>query len=139
MSQPRRQRFAVALRRPGTSDYLHCRRCGYTGRKLDAHLRYHWYYLPAGFLLGCTGIGLLPLALVIFYLGRLTRPACPACLATSRLTAWHGVPTAEADQIWRKGVAEDRREFLRTKLSLMATMALVLGAIALYLLIRLWF
>lgn len=109
------------------------------GRRLDAHARFHWYYLPVGFLLGCTGIGLIPLLLVVFYLGRLTRPACPACGATSRLAPWGGKPDPEADRIWRQAVADDRREFLRTKLSLMAVVALVLGSATLYLLIRLWF
>jgi hypothetical protein len=139
MPQPQRQRFAVTLRRPGDGGGVHCRRCGYTGRRLDAHARFRWYYLPVGFLLGCTGIGLIPLLLVVMYLGRLSRPACPACGATTRLSAWRGIPTPESDQIWGQAVADDRREFLRTRLSLMAVVALVMGSAVLYLLIRLWF
>ena len=139
MPQSGKQRFAITLRQPYNRNLIRCRSCGYEGRVLEMHIRFHWSFLPIGFLLGCTGLGLIPLVAFIVYLGRLTWNACPACGAKSRLAAWRGAPTPDSEDIWRQAVEQDRREFLRTKLAMTAVAALVVCALILYLLIQLWF
>jgi Zn ribbon nucleic-acid-binding protein len=139
MRRPGEPRFSITVRKPTSGDLIQCRRCGYEGRLLDAHLRFHWYFLPVGFLLGCTIAGLIPLVLLVLYLGRLSWPSCPQCGAVTRLAAWKGPANAESAEIWRRALDNDRREFVRTKLSLLALLALVGSAVVVYLLMQVWF
>lgn len=139
MPAPGRPRFAISVRRRTRDDLIRCRHCGYEGRVLERHLPYRWYFLPLGFVIGCTGIGLILLVLVVINLGRWSWPCCPQCGAASRLAGWRGPPTPGAEDVWRAAAERDRREFHRTRLALTGLLGLLLGIACLYLLMQMWF
>lgn len=78
---------------------IECCNCRYTGHLLEAHRGYKWWALPLGFALACTGIGLIPMAVIMIVMGNRTYEACPNCKSDS-LSEWYGLPSRECNQIW---------------------------------------
>lgn len=82
---------------------------------------------PLGFALACTGIGLIPLAIVLIVLGNRTFYACPNCKG-QQLSQWTGQPTPENHAIWTSAKEADERAFKRNKLTLLAVVMAMFAA-----------
>lgn len=107
--------------------YIACQACGYAGRVLDAHHGYKWWTLPLGLLLACTGIGLIPLAIIMMSLGNRTFRACPKCKG-QQLELWSGQPSPEDRALWTAAKAADEAAFRRNKLILLAVVMVIFAA-----------
>jgi len=83
--------------------------------------------LPLGFLIACTGVGLIPLAVVLIWLGNRTFDACPSCKGT-QFAAWIGDPSAESEAVWQEAYLADERAFKKNKLILFAVVMAILAA-----------
>ncbi len=105
------------------ADLIECFRCGYRGPVLQQHMGYRWYY----FLLVLTGIGAIPLALILWYLGNRTEPRCPQCGMNGPFQPSWADTSAGALATWRNAVAEDAQRFQRNR---RITLAVVMAAAA---------
>jgi hypothetical protein len=109
---------------------IRCDHCGYQGRALQAHRGYKWFHLPLAFLLACTGIGAIPLGIVLIYFGNRTDPTCPGCDNRKSILPWDGMPTPESEDLWAVAELRDKRQFARNKLILLGvTLLLLAGAL----------
>lgn len=106
---------------------IRCQTCGYTGHVLVAHHGYKWWMLLLGFLLACTGIGLVPLAIILIWLGNRTYHCCPSCRGQQH-AQWSGKPSAENQAIWAGAKADDHKAFKRNKWILFAVVMTMLAA-----------
>ena len=101
--------------------------CGYCGQVLVAHHGYKWWMLPLGFVLACTGIGLIPLAVVLILLGNRTYQVCPNCKG-QQLTRWGGEPDSESRRVFAEAKEIDDRTFKQNKLILFGVVMTMLAA-----------
>lgn len=106
---------------------IDCLSCGYCGRALLAHHGYKWWMLPAGFAAACTGIGLIPLAVVFIWFGNRTFPVCPNCSSTDHVPS-KGKLWPTSYEIWKKAHAIDERAFKTNKLILFGVTMVILAA-----------
>jgi hypothetical protein len=83
--------------------------------------------LPLGFLLACTGAGLIPLAVVLIWLGNRTFSACPNCRGKS-LEPWSGEPSPQSRTIWSDAKEADDKAFKRNKMVLFAVVMTMFAA-----------
>lgn len=107
---------------------IQCSKCGYTGQPLQAHEGYKWWTLPLGLLMACTGIGLIPLAVLLIWLGNRTVEACPQCGVRESFATVSIAPTMESERIWSTAVGADAKRFQQNKLVLLAVVSLLLAA-----------
>jgi hypothetical protein len=83
--------------------------------------------LPLGFLLACTGIGLIPLAVILIVLGNRTYEACPNCRG-QQLAKWAGELFPESEAIWTSAREADEKAFQKNKLILLGVVMAMLAA-----------
>jgi hypothetical protein len=115
---------------------IRCQTCGYSGFVLTAHHGYKWWALPVGFLLACTGIGLLPLAVILILLGNRTFNACPKCMGRN-LADWKGAPSPESQAIWARAKEADDKAFQKNKLILLGVVLTILAAALVFMVVML--
>lgn len=106
---------------------IDCRSCGYAGRVLLAHHGYKWWMLPAAFAMACTGIGLIPLAIIFIVFGNRTYETCPNCGSPEHVTA-DGPLWPTSYDIWKKAQAADERAFKKNKWILFGVTMVILAA-----------
>ena len=108
---------------------IQCTRCDYAGGVFEAHRGFKWYYL----LLIPTGIGLLPLIVLLMVANRSTYQVCPSCGAGRKhLRSLSGAPSPDADRVLEEAVRLDAQRFKRNQY----TTAGVLGLV--FLLVVIW-
>jgi len=71
-----------------------------------------------GFVVACSGVGIIPLAVVLIVLGNRTKPSCPHCDRNDALRPWAGRPTPDADRMWEVARRQDEKSFKVNKLIL---------------------
>jgi hypothetical protein len=103
---------------------------------LVAHHGYKWWMLPIGFLLACTGFGLIPLAVTLIALGNRTFYACPNCKG-QQLIQWAGAPSPESQAIWTRAKEEDDKAFKTNKLILLGVVLAILAVSLVFMIIML--
>jgi predicted RNA-binding Zn-ribbon protein involved in translation (DUF1610 family) len=109
------------------ADDIRCTKCNYAGQALNCHKGYRWYY----FLLALTGVGLLPLVVLLVVLGNQTNRACPACGEKAALAAFAGERSPNAQEIWNAASSLDAQRFKRNQLiTASVLMALMVAAFA---------
>jgi hypothetical protein len=74
-----------------------------------------------------SGIGIIPVVIVISVIRRQTYSACPNCRGR-KLTSWQGHMTQESERIWMNAPARDRMLFKVYGLITLGVLLLVLGA-----------
>ena len=82
--------------------------------------------VPGALTLACTGVGLIPVAIILILWGNLTYEACPGCQSKD-LKGWNGFPSPENRTIWKRAKAEDDRAFKKNKLILLAVVMVMLA------------
>lgn len=92
--------------RPPTTQLISCPRCNYQGPSLGMHHRLEWYYL---LLLVIPYVGIVPLLLLLSYLGGRIQATCPRCLIHRGLTPYTGEHSSGAMDIWRRAAENDAR------------------------------
>ncbi len=80
------------------------------------------------FALACSGIGLIPLAIIVMLIGNRTYFACPSCKG-KQLEEWIGEPKPEDRNAWEEAVAADKRAFARNKYILLAVVLTLLAVV----------
>ena len=118
---------SVDARAAESNRTISCPSCGYCGRVLLAHHCYKWWILPAGFALACTGIGLIPLAIIFIWFGNRMYQVCPNCMSLDIFPA-RGKLWPTSFDIWKKAQAADDRKFKTNKLILFGVTMVILAA-----------
>ncbi len=88
--------------------------------------------LPLGILIACTGVGVIPLAMILIPMGNRTYDTCPNCKSEEVLD-WIGEPSSASGAIWKKAKEADDKTFLINKLILLATVLVMLAAALVFL------
>ena len=83
--------------------------------------------LPLAFLLACTGIGLIPVGIILISYGNRTFNACPQC-KSQNLLEWTGQPSPECQAIWTKAKEADDNAFKKNRLVLFGFAMAMLAA-----------
>ena len=88
------------------------------------------------FLVACTGLGAIPVAVVLILLGNRTYHACPNCRG-QELAPWTGVASPQSNEVWKQAKAADDKAFKTNKLMLLGVVMAMLGAALIFMVLML--
>ena len=113
---------------------IKCASCGYQGQVLDKHLGYKWWMIAISIPLICTGLGAIPVAIILILLGNQTRRVCPNC-HDQDLAPWSGQPSEQNVAAWEKAREADEAAFARNKLVLLTVIMSVFFSVIVYVIV----
>lgn len=87
--------------------------------------------IPAGLAIALTGIGLLPLAIIVVVMANWTKKVCPKC-RDDDFDPWDGSPSDQAMKIWHRACRNDDKAFKRQKLIIFAVVMVMLVAAVIF-------